>query len=164
MPRFGKPNATGRSSGKLTGRQGELRRPPDGESWAWLTRELVASPTWRLRSINCIRLIDFLLVEHMNHAARENGHLKAPYNQLVGWGLVRSEIRRAIEEAEFLGLIRYERGGRWAGTNQPSRFLLTFYADKEENPATNEWKGKTEEAIAVWKRDRALSNRARRQK
>ena len=120
MPGFGKPNATGRSSGKRTGRAARAHRPPKDEPWVWLTRELVSSPAWRSRSINCARLIDFLMVEHKNHAGTENGNLMATYDQLVPWGLTRSEIRAAIDEAEFLGLVRFERGGRWAETNKPS--------------------------------------------
>lgn len=151
MSCFGKPDATGRSSGILTGRAGKLQRPPEGEPWAWLTRELLSSPAWKMRSINLIRLIDFLLIEHQNHAGTENGNLMATYDQLVAYGLTRSQIRPATEEGKFLGLIRFQRGGRWAGTNQPSIYRLTFYADKYGSPATNEWKRKTVKAIEKWK-------------
>ncbi len=154
MPAFGKPDATGRSSGKRTGRAGQAHRPPKDEPWVWLTRELLASAAWRARSINTARLLDFLLIEHMNHAGTENGNLKATYDQLVAYGLTRSEIRAATEEAEFLGLLRFQRGGRWAGTNQPSTYHLTFLADRDGNPPTNDWKGKTEEQISTWKQER----------
>ena len=153
MPTFGKPDATGRSSGKRAGRARKLNSPPKGEPWVWLTRELLASAAWRARSINTMRLIEFLLVEHMNHAGTENGNLKATYDQLTAWGLTRSEICAAIDEAGFLGLARFERGGRWSGTNQPSTYRLTFLADRDSNPPTNEWKGKTEDEISAWKQD-----------
>lgn len=163
MARLGRPNATGRSSGKLSGnRAKKLRGPPKDEPWIWLTRELVSSPVWRSRSINCVRLINFLMAEHMNHAATENGNLNATYDQLAAWGLTRSEICAAIDEAGFLGLVRFERGGRRAGTNQPSTYRLTFQADREGNPPTNDWKVKTDEAIETWKQDRAQRNRTRR--
>ncbi len=89
MPAFGKPDATGRSSGKRTGRAGKAHRPPKSEPWVWLTRELLASATWRAMSANTARLIDFLLVEHMNHAGTENGNLKATHEQLRAYGLTR---------------------------------------------------------------------------
>ncbi len=161
MPRFGRSDATGRSSGIRSGSAAKVYRPPKGEPWGWLTRELVSSPAWRSCSINCVRLIDFLMVENMNHAGAENGNLKATYDQLVAWGLTRSEIRPAIKEADFLGLVRFVRGGRWAGSNQPSTYRLTFWADREGNAPTNDWKGKTPEAIETWKQDRAQRNRAR---
>ncbi len=153
MPAFGKPGATGRSSGQRTGRAGKAHRPPKNEPWVWLTRELLASVAWRARSINAVRLVEFLLVEHMSHAGTENGNLKATYDQLVAFGLTRSAIRAATEEAEFLGLIRFKRGGRWAGTNQPSIYRLTILPDRDGNPPTNEWKGKAEDVISEWKQD-----------
>ena len=153
MPTFGKPDATGRSSGKRTGRASKAHRPPKDEPWVWLTRELLASAAWRAQGINTIRLVTFLLIEHMNHAGTENENLKATYDQLVAYGLTRSAIRMAVEEAKFLGLIRFRRGGRWASTNQPSTYRLTFLADRDGNPPTNEWKGKTEDEITAWKQE-----------
>src|SRR5690349_15302677 len=115
MPRFGKPDQRGRSSGKLSGREGKLRRPPEGEPWVWLTADLLTSHSWRALSVNGRRLMDRLLIEHMAHAGRENGRLKATHDQLVEYGLPRACIRAAIEHCEVLGLIEHHRGGRWAG-------------------------------------------------
>jgi hypothetical protein len=55
--------------------------------------------------------MEFLEVEHMAHAGQENRNLRATYDQLSSWGMTRSEIRLAIEEAVFLGLVRCRRGG-----------------------------------------------------
>ena len=164
MASYGRPNATGRSSGKRTGKAGKAHRPPKGEPFVLLTRELVSSPAWRSRGINAIKLIEFLMVEHMNHAGTENGNLNATYDQLAAWGLTRSEICAAIDEAGFLGLVRFVRGGRWAGTNQPSTYRLTFQADREGNPPTDNWKGKTVSAVETWKQDRAERNRKQRER
>ncbi len=151
MPRFGKPDATGRSSGKLSSRAKKLRAPPKDEPWCWLTRELLASPAWRALSVNARRLMDFLLVEDMNHAGTENGNLCATYDQLTVWGISRRKILDAIQETERLGFTAVQHGGRWQGTNQPSKFRLTFYADKEGAPPTNNWKTVTEENIDKWR-------------
>lgn len=153
MPDFGKPNSTGRSSGEHVGRAKKLRSPPKGMPWRWLTRELMESPAWRLRGVNTVRLIDFLLVEDMNHAGTENGNLKATYNQLEAWGISRKYIKGSIDEAEFLGLICIEKGGYFGGKTELSLYRLTFYADRNGNPATNAWKAKTEEVIKVWRKD-----------
>lgn len=158
----GRPDATGRSSGALSGRDRKIHGPPKGEPWVWMTVELLASPAWKALSINGRRLVEFLMVEHRNQGGRENGNLCAPYDQLVPWGLVRKYIREATREAEFLGLLRIERGGRWVGTNLPSIYRLTFYADRDGNPPTNEWKGKTAEAITTWHDDEIRLRRARR--
>ena len=157
---FGKPDATGRSSGKLSGRAGKLRRPPKGEPWVWMTRELIASPAMRSLSLTARRLLDFLMIEHMNHAGSENGKLMATEGQLIAFGLTRRLISEAVRELVFLGLVRVERGRLTrGGVKAPNLYRLTVYADKEGCPATNEWKGMTDEAVAVWKSDRAGSKR-----
>ena len=118
-----------------------------------------------MRSINCRRFIDFLLIEYQNHAGTENGNLKATYDQLVKFGLTRSEINSAVREADFIGLAKVmEPGGRWAWTNQPSTYRLTFYPDRNYAPATNEWKRKTAEAIREWKQDQAARKRAKKER
>jgi hypothetical protein len=150
-----KPNATGRSSGKWTSKDKKKWGAPRDESWCWLTSELLCSLAWRAMGVNTRGLIDFLLVEHMNHAGRENGKLMATYDQLQDFGLTRSELSTAVSEAEYLGLIKVSRGGRYHGSNQPSIYRLTFYADHNGNPPTNDWKGKTEEGIAKWKKARS---------
>ena len=161
MPSHGKHDATGRSTGKRTGRDRKINSVPP--PFVQLPRELLISPSWRLMSTNTARLMNFLLVEQMNHAGMENGNLMATYEQLTDYGLTRCKITEAIEEAEFLGLIRSKRGGRWAGSNQPSQYRLTFYADKNGCPATNEWKTRTEEQIRAWKKDRAANRKARKE-
>jgi hypothetical protein len=149
-------NVTGRISSKRSPKDKKVWGPPKGGGWTWQTTELQLSPAWRSRSINTVRLIDFLQIEHRSHAGLENGALKATYDQLTEYGLTRSEIKSAIYEAEFLGLLEvtYE-GGRFAGNNQPSTYRLTFYADKNRTAATNEWKGVTETEIKLWRRDQA---------
>lgn len=161
MSNFGKPDPTGRSSGKRTGRAGRAHRPPKGESWTWVTRGLLNSPSWRALSTNTVRLIHFLMIEHMNHAGTENGQLMATYEQLEAYGLSRNRIAAAVKEAMFLGLVRCVRGGRWAGTNKPSTYRLTFLADRDGNPPTNEWKGRTEAQIREWKAERKRDHQAR---
>lgn len=153
--RFGKPDVTGRSSGKRTGRLKKLKGPPKDQPWCWLSRELITSAAWRARSINTIRLIDALLVDHMNHAGTENGNLMATYDQQVTWGASRPCLKDSIDEATFLGLIRVDPGGRWAGTNEPSRYRLTWlYDDRNDALPTSQWKGVTEEDIKKWRDER----------
>jgi hypothetical protein len=96
---FGKPDATGRSSGKLERAERKLLGPPAGEPWAWLTAELLASEAWRGMSRACHRLIVYLMREHCLHAGRENGRLQAPYAELVRFGLSRRFIHRAIAQS-----------------------------------------------------------------
>ena len=163
MKPFRKPNATGRSSGKRIGRVAKAHRPPPDEPFIWHTRELLTSAAWRAQSVNCMRLLSALEVEHMNHAGTENGTLKATYDQLEVYGLTRSEIRPATEEAEFLGLLRCDRGGRWVGTNKPSAYRLTYLADRDGNAPTNEWGHVSQAQIKAWRSERADQRRGRRE-
>jgi hypothetical protein len=156
---YGKPDATGRSSGVWTGKEKKYFGPPKGQPWVWKTSELIVSASWKMASINTRRLIDFLEIEHREHGGRENGRLMATYDQLVDFGLTRSEISNAVAEAEFLGLISVKRGGRWADTNQPSIYRLTYYASYDFAPPTNDWKKKTTEAIKRWKRERVAKKK-----
>ena len=167
MASSGKPDATGRSSGKHTGRRGKATRPPKNEPWIWHTREMIRSEAWRAASINTRRLLDFLEVEHCNHAGTDNGNLKATHDQLREFGLSSNSIRPAIEEAEFLGLLSFQRGGRWGGSNQPSTYRLTYLPDREQNAPTNDWRNRTKEQIDAWRdeqRSRRKGARVKKQK
>jgi hypothetical protein len=45
--------------------KGNGHRPPAGQPFVWLTREILRSDAWRSLGINGRRFIDFLLIEHM---------------------------------------------------------------------------------------------------
>jgi hypothetical protein len=107
--------------------------------------------------------MDFLCLEHTNHAGRENGALIATHEQLKHYGLSANCIRDAIDEAQFLGLVRLVvQGGRWGGTNQPSRYRLTFLPDREENLPTNDWKRLSKEQIDNWRNERKAQRNAKK--
>lgn len=166
MVKFDKPNATGRNSGKVGGKLRKIISPPKG-GWTWLTRELMQSDAWQKRSVNCMRLIDFLMIDHMNNGGMENGRLQATHKQLHSWGMPKDAIRTAVDEAEFLGLVKITRqGGRWGFTNQTSLYRLTFLPTVSEEgvgyPANNEWKPVTAQMIEKWHEERIAKARARR--
>ncbi|PCJ33549.1 MAG: hypothetical protein COA93_07255 [Alphaproteobacteria bacterium] len=149
---FGKSDSKGRSSGKHGGKFNDRLGPKKGQSWTWITQELIISAPWRRRTLNCVRFIEFLLADHMANAGQENGRLKATYDQLQKWGIRRPGIRPAIDEAEFLGLVRLSsQGGRYGTARKPSEYRLTFHpvivAHKSIASATNEWKGITIEMV-----------------
>jgi hypothetical protein len=136
---------------------------PEGEPWTWVSLELLCSPAWKGKSIHCTRLIDFLLIENMRHAGRENGYLAAPYNQLVGFGMGRRFISNAIKEAEALRLIEVVRGGkRNQVEDHMSRYELTFLpAKRGDQPgapywvqSSNIWEKTTETEIKKFRKDK----------
>lgn len=165
MSTRGKPDATGRSSGIPTGRQRKVRSVPKGEPFVQHTREMTASDAWRCRSISVARLIDFLEIEHMNHAGTENGNLIATHTQLMKWGIGNRYIRATVDEAKFLGLIRVRHGGRFAGRNDANRFTLTYLPHKADQKGfliepTNDWKRRTEPEIKKWRQAKKVKKEA----
>jgi hypothetical protein len=115
---------------------GKAQRPPVGEPWVWLTRELLSSDAWRSLSINGRRFIDALLIEHMAHAGRANGQLKATHRQLYQMGIGQHHATRAICEAEELGLVDCHRGGMRVATT----YTLTWLQPHDGAPASNRWR------------------------
>ncbi|NQV99640.1 MAG: hypothetical protein HQ483_08070 [Rhodospirillales bacterium] len=147
-----KPDATGRSSGKQSGLISRVMKPPTDEPWIWLSRELLISPAWRGLSVNARKLLDRLHIEHMNHAGTENGRLIVTHDQFINYGLTASKVKPAIVECEFMGLLRFVRGGRWAGSNQPSTYRLTYLPTAHNfTRSTDEWRNVSDDEIAGWK-------------
>ena len=135
----------------------KVSKIPAGMQFVQLTVELLRSPAWRCRSINCARLIDFLMIEHLQHSGTANGDLRATYNQLVAFGIRRASIRPAIDQGEQLGLVECHREPRLTFTDDyPLRFRLTFLPDKVINERkqayygspTDEWRKITGEKAA----------------
>lgn len=121
---------------------------------------MLCSPAWRALSLTGRRLLDFLLIEQMNHAGTENGNLIATKDQLIAFGLTRRLVADAINEAVFLGFVRVERGRLTrGGVKTPNFFRLTFFSDSSFNPATNEWKGITVGQITAWRAERRRGKR-----
>jgi hypothetical protein len=144
MATLGRPNRTGRSSGKLFRKERELVGPPAGESWVWMPAELLTSAALRGASIHTRKFLDFLLVEHCRHAGRGNGQLIATYDQLVKWGLPRKRISNAIRDAVARGLIEVTMRGGLFGVEErrtPSRYRLTWIGSLDPlSKPTHEWR------------------------
>jgi len=100
---------------------------------------LVSDALYRL-SGNAWSLLRFLVIEHLRHGGKENGRLRAPYDQLVQFGITRRLIRPTIQEVVDRGLLTVERQGFAAdGTRLPSLYRLTFLPAYGQ-PPTNEWR------------------------
>lgn len=129
----------------------KLLGPPNGQPWVWLTTEMLASEAWRNMSRNGHLFVSFLLIEHQNHAGLENGRLKAPYVQLVSYGLLRKYIKRAIAEAVRCGFVEVMvTGGFYGpdGRHTPSQYRLTWLPCFEDFRApTNEWRKVTPKTL-----------------
>jgi hypothetical protein len=98
-------------------------------------RAVLSSPAWRGLSINARRFLDFLMLEWMAHAGKDNGELKAPHRQLEAFGIGARYIAAAIREAEEVGLVDCHRGGMRVATT----YALTRLPLHDDTPASNRW-------------------------
>jgi hypothetical protein len=134
----------------------------DGNLFVQLTYELINSTAWKKRSINCIRLIDALMLENIRHKGYENGNLYSTYDDLEEFGLSRGKINEAICEAEKYGLIDVRRGKqKGCIKSECNRFRLTFLRHSQYNETTgqkeyvaptNEWRSTTTKEVMDWRR------------
>lgn len=119
-----------------------------------LSKALLEAPAWKYKSILVDKLLQFLFIEHLNHAGTENGNLLATYKQLSSFGIGKQYINLTIQEAEELGLIVCERGMRAnVCDSYPNKFRITLFKHKEKDAfgnivykaPTKEWKRITEQ-------------------
>jgi hypothetical protein len=111
-------------------------RPPKGEAWFWMTRELLLSAAWRELGINGRRFVEFLITDHMTHAGQNNGKIKAPHRHLATFGVGRRLVADAIREAETHGLVDCIRGGMRVCT----AYALTWLPLHDGSAPTNRWR------------------------
>jgi hypothetical protein len=109
---------------------------PDPRQFTKLFDELLRSDAWRTLSINGRRFLDFLMIEHHAKGGKENGLLKAPYEQLEAFGVGARYLADAIREAEELGLVECHRGGMRVAT----MYGLTWLPTHNGAPATDGWR------------------------
>jgi hypothetical protein len=112
--------------------------------------------------VNARRVLERIEIEHMEHGGVENGALPVTHKDFMAAGVKASEITPAIKKLVFLGIIHHERGGRYGGTNKPSKFGLAWLPDQSGSPATNRWKAITAEQIEIWKGERSKARKGRR--
>lgn len=129
------------------GRAGERRfqaknRPPEGEPFFWLTLEMLSSPAMQVMTLPARKVLDVVVIEHMQHGGTQNGALPVTYDNFAAAGIRRQSIPAAIDTAVELGWIDLVRtGGRSYGpARRPSEYGLTWLPRCDNTPASNRWK------------------------
>ena len=159
---------TGRSSAKHLRKFKPKNRPTECgfEQFCWMPLEMMEHEAFRALSLNSLRLLNRLLVEHAQQGGQENGRLVVTHESLRDYGLTGSCVREAIDECVAFGFLRVKAGGRWAGTNRPNRFQLTWLGWLDEDDTArdpeNAWKGVTEDIIARHQTQRSEKRAATR--
>jgi hypothetical protein len=106
------------------------------EQFVKLPRDLLESGAFRSLGINAFRVVHFLMLEHLRHGGHENGNLKAPYRQLVAFGIAKDCITAAVHEAENRGLIECHRHGLRIATT----YTLTWLPLHDGSLPSNAWR------------------------
>jgi hypothetical protein len=119
-----------------------LNRPPSGEPWVWITREMLESDAWCSLSLAARKVLERVMLEHMAHGGTENGSLVVTYADFEKFGIRRKSIKSAITEAAALGFILItEKGRRSVGPSRwPARYALDWLPLKDGTPPRNRWK------------------------
>ena len=118
--------------------------PPVGEPWIWLTRDMLESPAYRAMSRAGHQLLARLMIEHCNHAGKENGRLAVSWDAFQAAGLHRSIIAQTLDEVTRLGFVRVvDEGHRGYGAalGRRATYRLTFagVVGDDSGPPTSEW-------------------------
>lgn len=120
----------------------ERNRPPDGEPWVWLTRELLESDAWRTAPINTRRVVERVALEHMAHAGTMNGKLVCTYTDFAQYGVAKRYTPGAIADAGARGLVnKTQQGSAAPGIDRwPSQYALGWLPMHDGAAAPNRWK------------------------
>ena len=82
------------------------------------------------------RIVTFLMNEHMSKAGTANGKLKAPYRQLINFGVGARYLSSQIAELERLGIIECHRGGQRVATT----YSLAWLPSHDGTAPSDLWK------------------------
>ena len=128
----------------------KLSAPEKGNLWIWHTAEFLGSIALMNISIHGRRCLDRLIVEHLNEGRVQNGRLIVTQSQFQKCNIRRQNIAAAIDELTYFGLVKVKRGRSGTGTAHPNLYTLTFQADYDGYPPTNDWQKVTEEHVLEW--------------
>lgn len=114
-------------------------------------RDMLEAPAFRALSHSAMRILHRLELEHMAHAAMENGNLICTYQDFVDYGVSMGSIKAALSQLAALGFIEVEVQGRRSagGVKIPSRYRLTYVAESSvDAKPTDEWSRNDEQRVA----------------
>jgi len=94
-----------------------VRRQRSQEPFLILHLSLLQNPGWRILNLSARRVLDRLVIEHLNHGGQNNGKLPVTY-----------QIKQALTDLTALGFIKITRPGRSGNADfrQPTLYELTI--------------------------------------
>lgn len=112
------------------------KSPNRSEQFVKHPRDLIESDAWRSMTINEHRFVERLEIDHLTHAGRENGKLRATYEQLEAFGIGRRLIARTCDSLQQKGIIDATKGGMRIAT----RYALTWLPLHDGSGPSNRWR------------------------
>jgi hypothetical protein len=113
-----------------------VRRQRSQEPFLILHLSLLQNPGWRILNLSARRVLDRLVIEHLNHGGQNNGKLPVTY-----------QIKQALTDLTALGFIKITRPGRSGNADfrQPTLYELTIChtiseLSGQQVPATHAWR------------------------
>jgi hypothetical protein len=105
--------------------------------------ELIGSVALAALSLRARRVLDRLVIEHLENAGKHNGKLAVSYSQLSAHaGVNQREVASGLAELVDLGLLVVSHGRRpkGAAVTRPNFYRLTFLPDHEGVFPSEEWR------------------------
>jgi hypothetical protein len=123
-------------------RRARKNRPPLDEPFIWLTRSMIESWAWSAMSLASRLGVERVMIEHMNHAGRENGSLRVTYDQFHEFGVRRRSVAAAIRAAQALGFLDVAVPGvrAYGSARRPTQYGLPWLPRADGTDASNRWK------------------------
>jgi hypothetical protein len=126
----------------------EKNRPPQGEPWVWFTLDVFQSDAWSAMPLCARRVVERVMIEHMQHGGKDNGSLPVTYDDFQAYGIRRASIKQGISISQELGWIDIVQPGlRGHGiARRATRYGLTWLPRSDWTPASDRWRAVTPEA------------------
>jgi hypothetical protein len=116
------------------------QKGPTESPYIKLRAEMLSSQAWRDLTPAAKKVIERLIIEHIQHAGKDNGRLICTYPDFERHGIRPGSIAPAIRLCVKLGFVVVtQQGRRTPDHNWPSHYRLTFLPTADANP-TDEWK------------------------
>lgn len=124
--------------------------PSDQGGWMAVSRLFLESPAYRSLSVNALKALNRLMIEHIGHGRLMNGELLVTHEQFQEYGVTGEYVADAVDELQYKGLVRTQKGRAGNGTAHPTVYTLTFDGTSNGLAATNEWKRFTMAEARLW--------------
>ena len=123
MAHFNPRDKSRTAEGKTRAMVRKNTQPPgDQGGWMAISRLFLESPAYRSLSVNALKALNRLMLEHIGHGRLKNGELLVTHDQFQEYGVTGEYVADAVDELQLLrpcaGVVRRrDREGHLNGTD-----------------------------------------------